>query len=59
MEAPGRQRSWGGIDAEMGPALGSFEAADLADDVELDGPARRSFEAPTTWRWGRWTAIHC
>ena len=37
----------------------SFEAADLADDVELDGPARQigpalgSFEAPpTTWTWG-------
>ena len=36
----------------------SFETADLADDVELDGPARRigpalgSFETPTTWTWG-------
>ena len=41
-----------------GGRWGSFKAADLADDVELDGPARRigsalgSFEAPPTWTWG-------
>ena len=64
MEAPRTAAKLGGIDAEMGPVdLGggrweSFEAAELADNVELDGPARRigpalgSFETPTTWTWG-------